>query len=84
MQVDLDARASVEEFQEVTPTNLHKEMVEIEDEIHLERNLIHDWEIDVEIGSWVLDVSSSRGIYTKYWNIMDLYWYINTFVGKLL
>jgi hypothetical protein len=33
---------------------------------------------------WVLDPGSSRARDTKYWRTMDLYWYIKTFVGKVL
>lgn len=68
-----DAQVTTKESRVLTPPHIHEEMKNVEGEIRLERSLIHDWEIDMEIGSWVLDVGNSRACDTKYWKTIDLY-----------
>jgi len=54
--VQHDAQVTTKESRVLTPPHIHEEIKNVEGEIRLERSLIHDWEIDMEIGSWVLDV----------------------------
>jgi hypothetical protein len=56
----------------------------VEEDIHLDRRNIHERKIDADIVDWILDLGSSRARDTKYWTMVDLYWHIKTFVGKVL
>ena len=46
--------------------------------------MIHHWEIDAKIDNWVANIGKSRERETKYMKTIELYWYIKTFMGKIL
>jgi hypothetical protein len=83
-QVQQDTQATANEFWERTPNDICKEIENVEDEVHLERSITHNWNINAKMGSWIPDEGSSRAQDTKYWKTMDLYWYIKMGVGKIM
>jgi hypothetical protein len=66
------------------PCHVFEHLEDVEDEIHLERNIMPDWEIDEAITNWVLNVGNSRGRDTKYWKTVYLYWHLKMLLGQML
>jgi hypothetical protein len=70
---------SREGISRITPLRIQQNLESVEVATREERDTIHDWEVDVEIGDWVLDKGASRAQDTKYHKTIDLYWHIKLY-----
>jgi hypothetical protein len=63
---------SANEFRDQIPLQFQASLAIVEDVVWKECTTVHDWEIDVKIGNWVLDMGNSMARETKYLKNVEL------------
>jgi hypothetical protein len=68
-----EVMASAKTFRVHTPPEIRAELEILEANLCLDRVLVLDEDIDVELTNWIPDTGSSNSQETKYYRTIDLY-----------
>jgi hypothetical protein len=83
-QAQQDVEASTNAFKVHTPLEIRVKLEIAKVDVHLDRNLVLDEEVDVELCPWISDTGSSQTREMKYHKTTNLYWHIKSLLGKML
>jgi hypothetical protein len=75
---------ATENYQALTPPETIVELELVKADVHLERALVNEEEVDEEFTHWILDTGTSHSRETKYHRTIDLYWHVKTLLGKVM
>ena len=66
------------------PNHIQHEISQVESEVSLERGFLQNYEVNIKMRHWVLDIGTSHARESKYLKTVALYWKMKTLMGKVI